>query len=166
MKLNVPYYSQRDNAVDWFRTCNASSHAMCVEYLKPGLITGDDEYISKLVEYGNTTDHSAHTRMLSSWGIKSEWRTDLDYADLDRQLELGKPIPIGVLHKGNLSNPTGGHICVVIGKNEDGYIVHDPWGEGFEYSNTNGNSVIYPPQSLDKRWLVEGENTGWGRIFS
>ncbi len=165
MKLNVPYYSQRDNAVDWHRTCNSSSHAMCVKYLKPNAIEGDDDYISRLNEFGDTTDHSAHTRLLKSLGIESEWKTDLNYADLDYQLERGKPIPIGVLHKGTLDNPSGGHICVVVGKNSSGYIVNDPWGNGFDYVNHNGKEVIYPTQSLDSRWLVEGQSTGWGRIF-
>lgn len=165
MLLAVPYYSQRDNNKEWWRTCNASSMAMCAQYLNPGCITGDDDYIKKLSSYGDTTDHLAHTRLLESLGIDSSWRTDLSYAHLDSQLEKGKPIPIGVLHKGTLNYPSGGHICVVIGKRAGGYICHDPWGYGFKYIDHNGNSCYYPYQSLDARWLVEGESTGWGRIF-
>ncbi|NEN90809.1 MAG: hypothetical protein F6K48_18580 [Okeania sp. SIO3H1] len=165
MYLTVPYYSQRDNRVDWWRTCNSSSMAMCAQYLKPGCISGDDEYIDRLADYGDTTDHSAHTRLLSVMGINSSWETNLSYEDLNNQLAKGKPVPIGVLHKGTLKYPTGGHICVVIGREAGGYICHDPWGHGFGYDYHNGRDCHYPYQSLDARWLVEGENTGWGRIF-
>lgn len=165
MQLLVPYYSQRDNKVDWWRTCNASSIAMCAQYLKPGCISGDDDYINRLADYGDTTNHSAHTRLLLSLGIDSSWKTDLSYADLDNQLDRGKHIPIGVLHKGTLNYPSGGHICVVIGKKPGGYICHDPWGHGFSYEDHNGRACYYPYQSLDARWLVEGSNSGWGRMF-
>ena len=160
-----PYYSQRDNLKEWWRTCNSSTSAMCVEFFKPGLISGDDEYIAKLAAYGDTTDHSAHTRLLADLGIKSEWKTNLNYSDLDAQLKDNKPIPIGVLHNGTLQYPTGGHICLVVGKYKEGYVCQDPWGHGFDYTDTNGNQVLYPYQSLDIRWLVNGKNSGWGRIF-
>ncbi|WP_202225359.1 C39 family peptidase [Okeania sp. KiyG1] len=165
MKLSVPYYSQIDNRVDWWRTCNASSIAMCLKFLKPEAISGDDDYIDRLAGYGDTTDHFAHTRLLADLGVNSEWKTDLSYADLDAQLDRGKPVPIGVLHKGTLNYPTGGHICVVVGKEAGGYICHDPWGHGFSYNDHNGKDCYYPYQSLDARWLVEGANTGWGRMF-
>ena len=43
--LNVPYYNQIDNYRDAQRTCNSSSCAMCLSFLKPGSIKGDDDYI-------------------------------------------------------------------------------------------------------------------------
>ncbi|NES69055.1 MAG: hypothetical protein F6K24_29400 [Okeania sp. SIO2D1] len=70
-----------------------------------------------------------------------------------------------MLHKGTLNYPTGGHICVVVGKKSGGYTCHDPWGYGFSYEDHNGQAGYYPYQSLDARWLVEGDHSGWGRIF-
>lgn len=165
--LKVPYYSQRDNQLDWWRTCNTSSCAMVAEFLKPGCCQGSDDwyYSNCVIAEGDTTDHAAQTRALEKLGVRSVFRYDLDYPDLDAQLAAGKPVVIGVLHRGTLQNPTGGHMIVVIGKYEDGYICHDPWGEGFDYSNLNGRAVRYPYRSLDARWLANQPGSGWGRIF-
>jgi hypothetical protein len=49
--LPTPYYSQRDNIPSGndmpYRTCFSSSCAMLAVTLKPGCITGDDDYIKK-----------------------------------------------------------------------------------------------------------------------
>jgi hypothetical protein len=165
IKLAVPYYSQRDNLEEAHRTCNTSSHSMLVSFLKPGTIAGDDDYYQRFVKgQFDSTDWEGHTRTLWKLGIKSEFRTDLTYKDLDRSLEAGYPVVIGVLHKGSLKYPTGGHVIICIGRdaNRTRYICHDPWGVGFEtYSNTNGEAVFYPRSSLDTRWVP---GAGYGRI--
>ena len=167
-ELKVPYFSQRDNLVDWHRTCNSSSSAMFAEYFKPGCIgNSDDLYWSKYVrERGDTTSHNVQTAALKALGINSEFRTDLGYDDLDRELDANCPVVISVLHKGTIATPTGGHVLIVIGKYPGGYICHDPWGKGFDYADHNGKSVRYPcSPSLDARWLEGRSNGGWGRIF-
>ena len=83
---------------------------------------------------------------------------------------MGKPVVIGILHRGTLSAPTGGHIIVVIGKTADGnsYVVNDPFGDlmsGYTTDVYNGKGAIYPKSVLEKRWTVDGPNTGWGRVF-
>jgi hypothetical protein len=127
--LNVPYFPQTDNYRDANRTCNSSSCAMCLEFLKPGTLKGakgDDAYIQKVFAIGDTTDHSVQTRVLKDYGVNSEFRYNLGFADLDRELAAGRPVAIGILHRGSLSAPTGGHICVVIGKKGEDYVVNDP----------------------------------------
>ena len=164
INLSVPYCSQRDNLEDWWRTCNSSSHAMLVNFLKPGAIAGDDDYCQRFVKGRfDSTDWDGHTTALRKLGIESVYRTDLDYKDLDRSLEAGYPVVIGVLHKGSLKAPTGGHVIICIGRdaNRTGYTCHDPWGVGFSYSDTNGQGVFYPKSSLDARWIP---GNGYGRI--
>lgn len=165
--LAVPYYSQRDNVVEWWRTCNTSSCAMAAEFLKPGSVRGsDDWYFRNCVQpEGCSTKHDVQTRALARVGIRSTFRTNLSYSDLDSELAAGRPVVIGVLHNGPLTAPTGDHILIVIGKANDNYICHDPWGAGFDYIDHNGRSVSYPKSSLDRRWLVEGPRSGWGRLF-
>jgi hypothetical protein len=166
--LSVPYFSQRDNVVEWWRTCNTSSCAMVAEYLKPGSCKGsDDWYFAHCVtKEGDSTDHAAQTRALQRIGIKSSFHYNLDYGDLDRELDRKHPVVIGVLHKGTISSPYGGHMIVVIGRYAEGYICHDPWGYGFGYTDTNGKAVKYPYRSLDGRWLADGKRSGWGRVFN
>ena len=170
--LKVPYYPQTDNYRDANRTCNSSSCAMCLEYLKPGTLKGakgDDAYVQKVFAIGDSTDHTVQTRVLESYGIKSHFSYNLSFADLDKSLSAGKPVVIGILHRGSLSAPTGGHMVVVIGKKGQDYVVNDPYGslnDGYTGSVTNGKGVVYKKSDLTYRWLDKGKDkTGWGRIF-
>ena len=172
--LPVPYYPQTDNYRDANRTCNSSSCAMCLEYLKPGTLKGakgDDAYVQKVFAIGDSTDHTVQTRVLESYGVKSYFSYNLSFADIDKSLSAGKPVVIGILHRGSLSAPTGGHMLCVIGKSPDGasYICNDPYGslnDGYTGPVTNGKGVKYSVEVLKYRWLDKGKDkTGWGRIF-
>ena len=168
--LKVPYYSQRDNQVEWWRTCNSSSHAMLIEGLKPGTLSGDDDYIQNHVNpIGDTTDWNVHTHCLKRFGITSEYRQDLNFADLEASLAKKYPIVIGVLHHGTMSAPSGGHCILIIGMDKANglFIANDPWGNPFGYESHNGRNVEIPMQpSLDKRWMADGDRSGWGRIVT
>lgn len=171
--LEVRFYPQTDNYTLPDTTCNSSACAMALEYLKPGSLKGekgDDEYLRKVLSMGRSVDHTIQTKVLESYGVYSTWRTNLSFKDLDEELKNGRPVVIGILHRGTLSNPKGGHILVVIGKTEDGksYVVNDPYGDlmdGYTTNVYNGKSAIYSKSVLEKRWTVEGPNSGWGRIF-
>jgi len=69
--LAVPFYPQTDNYRDANRTCNSSACAMCLEYFKPGTLKGpkgDDAYVQKVFQIGDTTDHLVQTKVLASYG--------------------------------------------------------------------------------------------------
>lgn len=168
---NFPWFPQTDNYRDANRTCNSSACAMCLEYFKPGTLKGpkgDDAYVQKVFSIGDTTDHLVQTRVLASYGIKSSFSYSLTFADLDRELAAGRPIVIGILHRGPISNPRGGHMVVVIGRTPAGdYIVNDPYGslnDGYTGAVTNGKGAVYRRSELARRWCPGG-NDGWGRIF-
>jgi hypothetical protein len=170
--LAVPYFPQTDNYRDANRTCNSSSCAMCLEFLKPGTLKGakgDDAYVQKVFAIGDSTDHTVQTKILSSYGVQSDFRTNLGFSDLDKSLSAGKPVVIGILHRGSISAPTGGHMVVVIGKKGQDYVVNDPYGslnDGYTGNVTNGKGAVYKRSELSQRWLEHGKDrTGWGRIF-
>jgi len=172
--LNVPYYPQTDNYALPDSTCNSSACAMCLKYFKPGSLPssarGDDQYLKKVLAEGNSTDHGVQTRVLETYGLKSSFHYNLDFYDLDRELKEGRPVVIGILHRGPESSPSGGgHMIVVIGKTENGdYLIHDPYGsiyDGYSGPVTNGRKVVYSRKMLEKRWTVKHPNDGWGRIF-
>ena len=169
--LNVPYFPQTDNYRDANRTCNSSACAMCLEYFKPGSLPGskgDDAYVRKVFNLGDSTDHSVQTKVLESYGVKSKFNYNLTFVDLDRELAAGRPVVIGIFHRGPLSAPTGGHMVVVIGKKGEDYVVNDPYGslnDGYTGPVTNGKGAVYKKSELARRWCPGG-NDGWGRIFS
>lgn len=169
--LVVPYYPQTDNYTQPDRTCNSSACAMCLEFLKPGTLIGakgDDAYLKKVIAIGDSTDHAVQTRVLESYGVKSNFSYNLSFSDIDKSLSDGKPVVIGILHRGPLSAPTGGHMLCVIGKTSSGdYVVNDPYGslnDGYTGSVTNGKGAVYKRSDLSRRWCPGG-NDGWGRIF-
>ena len=61
----------------------------------------------------------------------------------------------------------GGHWSLIVGHNDDRsvYFVNDPYGEinlkNGQYGQLNGKMVKYSRSSFQKRWMVEGDKTGW-----
>ena len=171
--LNVPWYPQTDNYSLPDSTCNSSACAMALEFLKPGSLPsgpkGDDAYLRKVLALGSSTDHSVQTRVLQSYGVNSVFRYDLSFDDLDRELTAGRPVVIGILHRGPESAPRGGgHIICCIGKIDDNnYAFNDPYGDlysGYTTAVSKGKGVVYSRRTLERRWTVNGPKDGWGRI--
>jgi GH24 family phage-related lysozyme (muramidase) len=168
IKLIVPYFSQRDNKKDPYRTCFSSSCAMMLATLDPDAIEGDDEYISEVYKYGDTTEASAQINTLKHFGLDAKFVQNAGWDTIEAQLKKDIPVPIGILHKGPVSSPSGGgHWICVVGITADGskLWVHDPYGEldlvGGTYISTDGKYKLYSKKNLGPRWLVEGGNSGW-----
>lgn len=168
IRLQVPYYSQRDNRRDPMRTCFSSACAMLLSTLKPGSISGDDEYIDTVFRFGDTTQAWVQVRALQEFGVRAEFRQDGNWSDLDNLLEQGIPVPIGILHHGPVTHPVGsGHWIVVIGRSEDKtrWLVHDPFGDldlvNGGYLSSNGSGLLYSRRNLGPRWMIPSPGNGW-----
>jgi len=164
--LNVPYFSQRDNYRDANRTCFSSSCAMMLKYLKPDAISGDDDYIRTVFTIGDTTEAWVHQEALRKYGVEAKFVQNANINTLKKQIDAGKPVPIGILHHGPASAPSGGgHWICVIAYDDTGVIVHDPWGEidhaSGTYISTNGESLHYSYNLLNSRWTVSSDSDGW-----
>ncbi len=174
--LPVPYLCQNDSATaQGPRMCFSSSCAMAAAFLRPGCLTGggqlDDQYLQRVQRHGDTTDAQAQIQTLRSLGIEAELRTDGRIEQLIAQLKLGIPVPVGWLHKGPVSAPSGGgHWSLVIGWEpaQRQLIVHDPNGEADllngGYVSTaigSGKSQRYSERNWGRRWMVEGPRSGW-----
>jgi len=172
--LAVPYYPQTDNFSLPDSTCNSSACAMCLEFLKPGSLPagpkGDDAYLKKVLALGNSTDHGVQTKGMQSYGLSSLFRYNINFFDLDVELAAGRPVVLGILHRGPESRPTGsGHMIACIGKTPNGdYVCRDPYGSihsNYTGPVQEGRQVVYSKKMLEKRWTVDGPGSGWGRIF-
>jgi GH24 family phage-related lysozyme (muramidase) len=172
--LQVPWYSQMDSAdrSQAARMCFSSSCAMLLQYLKPGTLrggNGDDQYLKRVMSYGDTTDPTAQVRALSSFGIRARFTKVAGFAELEQQINRGVPVPCGFLHRGPVSAPSGGgHWLIVVGYTKDHLVVHDPFGEADLVSGRTIGGVSrfmkYSRRNFGPRWEVEGSRTGWAII--
>jgi hypothetical protein len=139
---------------------------MLCKYLKPNSISGDDDYLKYVFSIGDTTDAAVQVQTLKHFGVSSRFETSGTFNLLDSQLAAGIPIPIGILHHGPASAPSGGgHWICVIGKEGENYIVNDPYGEldnaTGTYISEAGAKLKYSKKMLSQRWTVEGDGSGW-----
>lgn len=164
--LTVPYEYQNDDPNGW-RQCFSSSCAMVARYYKK--IASDTEYNVVRSKYGDTTDAGAQLRALISLGLKAQFQQNGSAQTLEKLLREGRPIPVGWLHHGPSSAPSGGgHWSVVIGYNAKSFIHNDPNGEAnlvsggyVTTSKGPGAGVAYSRQNWLRRWEVDGAGTGW-----
>jgi lysozyme len=170
--LKVPYQSQRDNRTsandNAGRTCFSSSCAMLAMTIKPGCVANDDAYIQKRQPFGDSTDGNAQVACLKSLGIAAHFTQSGNNDLLKRQIDKGHPVPVGILHHGPASAPSGGgHWICVIGYDDakGGFIVNDPWGEidnaSGTYLSEDGAGKLYSYKLFDSRWTVSGKSDGW-----
>jgi len=164
--LTVPYQSQNDNASGTgSRECFSSSCAMVAMYY--GKIENDDAYNLVRQKYGDSTDAQAQVRTLRSLGLEANFISNGTTSNLRECIDAGRPVPVGWLHHGSASAPSGGgHYSVVIGYNDKSWIVNDPNGEanlsaGGYTNNLDGSNQSYSFKNFNPRWIVEGEGSGW-----
>lgn len=165
--LKVPYEYQLgpDDGATGYRQCFSSSCAMVARYY--GKISGDYEYNKLRARFGDTTDPKAQIAALKALGLTATFEMDGTIEELESEITHGYPMPVGWLHKGPVSNPTGtGHWSVVVGFTPTHIIMNDPFGEanlaaGGYVSNKGGAGVAYSRKNWLPRWLIEGNDTGW-----
>jgi GH24 family phage-related lysozyme (muramidase) len=167
--LQVPWYSQLDSTTDQARRmCFSSSNAMLTEFLRPGTLSGangDDQFLRRVQQYGDTTNVDAQLRALSSFGIKARFAQDCDFTTLEKLIDRGIPVPCGYIHRGPVDRPTGsGHWLCVVGYDKHNVIVHDPFGEpNLITGETIGGPARFMRLSrtnFGKRWMVTSAGNG------
>lgn len=168
--LDTIYHWQRDSKTGHGeRMCQSSSIAMRIEQIDPNIIKGDDDYLQIVHRYGDTTAQSAHQKALDHLGLKHAFRQNGTEKMLCDLLDRGIIVPIGILHKGPISSPTGGgHWVALTGYDTTHFWVNDPFGEldlvngGYPKTGpTDGKNVRYSRKNLMKRWLIASSSDGW-----
>ena len=164
--LPVPYQSQNDNiSGTGYRECFSSTMAMVAMYY--GKVTNDDEYNKIRSKYGDTTSAEAQMDALKSLGLKPTFVTTASKQYIINEIDAGRPLAVGWLHKGPVQYPSGGgHWSLVIGYDDTGVWMNDPNGEanlvsGGYTPHLNGENLHYSYQNWLPRWTVEGPNSGW-----
>lgn len=110
--LSVPWFSQLDSSTDQARRmCFSSSCAMLVAFLRLGVLSGangDDQYLQRVLRYGDTTDAAAQLQALASYGIEAEFTQKASFRTIEAQIAAGIPVLCGYLHRGPVEQPAGG----------------------------------------------------------
>ncbi|MGI0491920.1 C39 family peptidase [Alkalinema pantanalense CENA528] len=158
VELNVPYFSQRDNPRLYWSTCNVTSIAMVFYYYGVRSKDGgqlEDELLQWCLDRygaGSQTDHSVLIKLIEAYGFKSQFSTTYKWQDIKEELMNRRPVVLC----GYFTH--GGHIVTVVGYTPQGYIVNDPWGDGYYgYASTEGRKLIYPYDYTTQMCGVDGD---------
>ena len=129
--LNVPYLSQTDNKLFPTGTCNLTSVAMCLKFY--GIVgNGQGQLEDQLTRFCLDKGLSRHSpidlvKVLKTYGVNDTFSSSGTIAMIQKQINNGNP---AIIH-GYFTRE--GHIITVIGYDDNGLIVHDPWGEWFNW---------------------------------
>jgi uncharacterized protein YvpB len=141
-----PYFSQLDNKYNPYGSCNVTSLAMCLYFLG---IRGDgsqkqleDEIYLKLLDQGLNRQDPYDLQLIANsyQGITDNFTATGSIDDIKESIIRNQPC---IIH-GYFTR--SGHIITVIGFNEKGLIVNDPYGEYYVdgYDRTaRGQELVY-----------------------
>ncbi|NER03748.1 MAG: hypothetical protein F6K17_14550 [Okeania sp. SIO3C4] len=128
---NVPYFNQENNDIEGWRSCGATSAAMCLKYfgvpdLGP-MPQYEDDVKQRFDKLGiSHTTPGGIRRLIEGLGLIDNLTMEGSLSDITSALDAGE---ICILH-GYWTNP--GHILVIRGYNDKGnFFVNDPAGEWF-----------------------------------
>lgn len=166
-RLVVAYESQHDNeSGEGFRECFSSSCGAIARY--HGRVRDDDAYNQIRAAYGDTTNPQAQILALRHLGLVARFVTNGTPELLRREVQAGRPVAVGWIHKGAL--PHGlhgtGHWSVVSGFNPQHVIHQDPYGEadmirGGYVNTTGGADVAYTWANWCRRWELLDTGRGF-----
>ncbi|MFN9693627.1 MAG: C39 family peptidase [Synechococcaceae cyanobacterium] len=141
--LNVPYLKQLDNKNNPYGSCNVTCVAMCLQFFgvkpPPGKQLEDVLY-EKMESLGRSRHNPYDLQYLINTypgNFKDIFREDGGFRDIQASIDAGHPV---IIHGYFTSF---GHIIVVRGYDDKGFIVNDPYGEwfstGYDNSRTGAN---------------------------
>ena len=170
LPFKIPYFSQYE-LKNGYRKCFTSAMGMIAAHY--GVITEHQQYDQVRIKYGDTTDVTAQLKALDELELHAEFVQDGTEDLIEAEIDSGRPIAVGWLHKGDIS--TGrpaegfGHWSVIIGYTENFFIMHDPRGEhdiqrGKLLKHGEGAGVFYDRKDFLHRWMPEGPRSGWAII--
>ena len=169
----VPYYNQLDSPTGYgYRECFDSAAAMVAAFHRT--VQSQDAYRKVRRKHGDTTEVHAQVSALRSLGLDAEFRQNVRVEDIEIEIDAGRPLMVGWLHKGDFSkgkpavcdNNGCGHWSVIIGYDKDDFIAMDPMGKpdmehGGHDTAKSGELIRMSRPAFYQRFLIESEASGW-----
>ncbi|MGB8699743.1 MAG: C39 family peptidase [Thermosynechococcaceae cyanobacterium] len=165
IKLNVPYKSQRDNVNNPDGSCNVTSIAMCLEFLGISRKCSGGQFEDELYQYAldhNLSRNSPYdlAKIVQDYGAKDAFDSCATIEEVKKWLASGNP---AVTHGYFTSS---GHIIVLAGYDESGFLAEDPYGEwcpnGYDRNvpgsyDTKGKDLHYSYQLIQRTCCTDNE---------
>lgn len=155
VKLDVPYLSQLDNNLNPTGACNVTSVAMCLLW---GGVTPQSKEVQledELYRYMESRRLSRHNpqdlaTVVRDYGLNDNYTAIGTIDAVKRHLDAGNPC---ITHGYFTSF---GHIIVLVGYDDDGFWVHDPYGEWFYdgYDTSISGAYLHYSYSLIQRVCI------------
>lgn len=169
----VPHFSQLDSPTGYgYRECFDSAASMVAAFHR--VVQNQDAYRLRRRKHGDTTEIHAQVATLQSFGLDAEFRKNVRVEDIEIEIDAGRPIMVGWLHKGDFSKGKPavcdsegcGHWSVIIGYDKDEFIAMDPMGlpdmeRGGHDTTKSGERIRMSRPAFYQRFLIEGEASGW-----
>lgn len=161
VRLNVPYLSQLDNENNPHGSCNVTSVSMCMGYFGHSLRNANtgEQLEDELYLYMQNNGLSRHSpedldRLFTLYGYENDFQPGAKWGEVKKWLESGKPC---IVHGWFTRS---GHIITIIGYNDKGWIVHDPYGQwdssGYDTS-VSGAGLTYSYQMMQDVCGTDGD---------
>lgn len=158
VELKIPYKSQRDNFLNPSGSCNVTSLAMCLEFLGAKRRTQSGQLEDELYRYALNNGYSRHdpydlAEIVRDYGCQDFFTKTATIEDVKDWLALGYPI---VVHGYFTSF---GHIIVLIGYDDKGFIVNDPYGEWYNNgydTSASGAGLHYSYNLIQSVCMADG----------
>ena len=162
VQLNVSYKSQTDNFYNSTGACNVTSVAMCLEYFKAKrnpqysrFTQFEDELYQYCLDRGYSRQNPYHlAQVIRDYGCQDKFT---EYALIEQVKDwIAEDNPC-IIHGYFTSF---GHIIVAVGYDEDGLIVHDPYGEWFSTgyrTDLTGAYLHYSYGLIKKTCIPDGK---------
>jgi len=162
-RLNIPYHTQLNNALNPMGACNVTCYAMVMRYFQIQKRTNAVQFEDELYRYLESRNLSRHdpgdlAQMGRDYGLNVDLTLRGSLMDIRRAIAQGKPC---IVH-GYLTS--FGHIIVIRGYDRKGFFVNDPFGEWFDTGYRNdlpGENLHYSNRLIQSKCSPEGANYLW-----
>lgn len=157
----VPWFSQLNNKLKPRGTCNVTTVAMCLYYygIRPANPNTqlEDELFKRVESHGwDRHVHDHLRRLFIEYGVFDEFKMDASWNEVKTHLANKNPVVL----PGKFT--AVGHIIVLRGYDETGFLVNDPNGEFFHSgykTNLTGENLHYSNNLIKSKSMNSAEKT-------
>jgi uncharacterized protein YvpB len=162
LSLDVPYKSQLDNWENPTGACNVTAMAMCLEYLRANRRSEYSKYKQfedELYRYALDRGYSRHSpydleKIVKDYNRNDRFTTSATFEEVkDWLADLNPAVAHGYF-------TSYGHIVVLVGYDDSGFIVHDPYGEWFSTgyrTDLSGAYLHYSYRMIRRLCIPDGQ---------